>query len=343
MSTPVSTERRGPSLWAIILILVGVIWLLAQADIITGEHLSVLFRMWPLLLIGIGLELLVGRQSRALSTLIILGTIVILVGLMFVGPSIGLAAHTEVTAAQYDVPLEGVESAQITVGVGVGELNVQALNDSSDLFNADIRYVGNVHYDTSGSNGRTTITLENDTDNMSWFSLADIFNLFDNGSDARWNIGISPDVPVNLSLSTGTGSSDLDLTNLQLTGLDVNSGTGSITLTLPATEASYQASVNSGTGSATIDVSRATAVNLRVNSGTGSVTIDVPDDAALRLDAQTGTGGISAPSFLERTTAEDDNITGDSGVWETASYAGADENARINIEFDGGTGSLNVR
>jgi hypothetical protein len=343
MSTTTYHERRGPSFWAIILILIGLVWLLAQADIITGENLSVLFRMWPILLIGIGLELLVGRQSRALSTLIILATVAILVVLMVVGPSIGLSAHTEVTAAQYSEPLEGIESAQITVGVGVGQLDVHALNDSSDLFDADIRYLGNVHYDASGSNGRAAITLENDSDDIGWFNLADLFNLFDEDNNARWDIGISPNVPVDLSLSTGTGSTTLNLTELQLTGLKVNSGTGSITLALPAAETHYDADVSMGTGSATITMDQVNAISLRVNSGTGSVTIDVPDDAAVRLDAHSGVGGVNAASFLERAGDEENNMLGDSGVWETANYADASENARINIQFDGGTGDLTVR
>jgi hypothetical protein len=345
MSTSTRNEQRSPSLWAIILILIGVIWLLAQANIITGENLSVLFRLWPVLLIGVGLELLVGRQSRALSTLIVLGTIAILVVLMIVGPSLGLASNVEVTREQFTQPLDGTESAHITVGAGIGELNVRALNDSSNLFDADIRYLGNVQYHAEGSNGNVTVTLENNTDGLNWFSFVDLFNWFDDDNDVRWDVGISPDVPVDLSLSTGTGGADLDLSLLQLTGLNINSGTGGITLTLPAVEGErYDASVSLGTGGATINLEDGIATSLRVNSGTGGVTLDVPDDAPVRLDAQTGTGGIDAPSFFDRISGgDDDNFIGDSGVWETSSYREADPDARIDIHFDGGTGGLTVR
>lgn len=345
MSTVSRNQERGPSLWAILLIVVGVIWLLAEADIITGENLSVLFRMWPILLIGIGLELLVGRRSRALSTLIILGTVAILIGLMLVGPSLGLAAHAEVTRETFTQPLEGAESAQISVGVGVGELNVRALDDSNNLFDADIRYLGNVHYQAQGSDGNVSVSLENDTEGINWFGFIDIFNWFDDESDVRWDIGISPSVPVDLSLSTGTGGADLDLSSLQLSGLNVNSGTGGITLTMPAVEGeTYRALVSLGTGGATINLENGIATNLRVNSGTGGVTIDVPDDAPIRLEANSGTGGISVISSLERMSGGDDgNFVGDSGVWQSTSYTEASENERIDIRFDGGTGGLTVR
>lgn len=348
MSTVPRSEQRGPSLWAILLILVGVIWLLSQTGIISRENISVLFRVWPLLLIGIGLELLVGRQSRALSPLIILGTIAILFVLMVVGPSIGLAAQSDVTEAQYSEPLDGVESAEITVGVGVGNLYVRPVADSSQLFDASIRYLGNVQYDASGNNGRVAVTLENDSEGGNWFNFIDLFGWRDNEETARWDIGISPEVPVNLNLSTGTGGADLDLSNLQLTGLNVNSGTGGITMTMPAVESDaepqpYNAYVSLGTGGATLALEEGIAVSLRVNSGTGGVTIDVPDNAAVRLDAETGTGGIGVPSFLTRVSGEDDSFVGENGVWESDSYASADENARITIEFDGGTGGLTVR
>ena len=348
MSTVPRTEQRGPSLWAIILILAGVIWLLAQANIISRENLSVLLRVWPILLIGLGLELLIGRQSRALSTLIILGTIGILLVLMVVGPSIGLAAQSTVTEAQYDQPLENAQSAEITVSVGVGNLYVRPVEDSSQLFDANIRYLGNVQYDASGSNENVTVRLENDTQPLNWLAIDNIFNWLNSDESARWDIGINPDVPVELNLSTGTGGADLDLGDLHLTRLSVNSGTGGIVMTMPAVEEDaaprhYEATVSLGTGGATLTLEDGIAVDLRVDSGTGGVTIDVPDNAPVRVDAETGTGGIGVPSFLNRISGDEDNFVGARGVWESASYASADENARINIEYDGGTGGLTVR
>lgn len=343
MSAPVYSERRGPSLWAIILIAVGVIWLLAQANVITSEHLSVLFRVWPIVLIGLGLELLVGRQSYGLSSLIVLGTIALLIVLMLAGPSLGLASSTEVTAAHYTEPLDNASSAQITVGVGVGDLHLDPLNDSAALFDADIHYIGQTRYDSTLSGDRKSITLNNDTGTSGGINVFDLFSLLNNNSRARWNVGISPEVPVALNLSAGTGSATLNLSRLDLTSLSVNSGTGSVTLTLPANELRYDATISTGTGSLTIDATQSNAVGMQINSGTGSVTIDLPDDAPIRLDAETGTGSISVASFLSRTSSESDSFVGEQGIWESASYANASESARIDISFDGGTGSLTVR
>ena len=63
----IDVERQGyrSLFWPIILIGVGLIWLLGNFGIISGANLAVLFRLWPLALIVIGLDLLFGRQSRS--------------------------------------------------------------------------------------------------------------------------------------------------------------------------------------------------------------------------------------------------------------------------------------
>jgi hypothetical protein len=48
----------------VILIAVGIIWLLGNLGVLSAANILVLLRLWPLLLIVIGLDLLFGRQSR---------------------------------------------------------------------------------------------------------------------------------------------------------------------------------------------------------------------------------------------------------------------------------------
>ncbi len=48
---------------------VGVVWLLGNLGVLTTSSLVVLVRLWPLLLILIGLDLLFGRWSSAVGEL----------------------------------------------------------------------------------------------------------------------------------------------------------------------------------------------------------------------------------------------------------------------------------
>src|SRR5438132_4034551 len=64
--------RRAPILWPFLLIAAGVIFLLNNLEVLPWSVWNQLWRLWPLILILIGLEILLGRRSPALSFLLIL-------------------------------------------------------------------------------------------------------------------------------------------------------------------------------------------------------------------------------------------------------------------------------
>lgn len=326
--------------WPIVLIGVGVIWLLGNLNIISTANLVVLLRLWPLILIIVGLDLLFGRQSPLLGAVIGVGTVALLVILMLVGPSIGLAgANIDVKTAAFNEPLDDAASARVNLNMTTGQLNITALSDSNDLMNADLTYFGEVVFQHEGQTNKF-ISLSQKSDNVS-FGLDFATFLLNPNNQLRWDVKLSPNVPIQLAVNSGTGGSTLDLTGLQLTGLSVDSGTGGMTINLPVMETSYDVRVSSGTGGGTINLQNGTSVNLDINSGTGGFTVDVPDEAAVRVIARTGVGGITVPSSYKRLDGKDDNFVGENGTWETSGFDSAEQ--KIVINFEGGTGGLTVR
>lgn len=331
-----TTSSRAASPWAVILIAVGVIWLLAQADIFNSANLSVLFRFWPLILIAFGLELLVGRNNRQLSLLIVAGTVILLLALMLIGPSIGLAQTSEVKMAQYSEPLSGADQTSITINANVASVEINPIADEANLFDADINYVGDINFERNGGE----ITLESRGNvGMSNFFFFDWFGEDLNNID--WNIGINPNVPLDLHVTTGTGGGRLDLQDLNLTELYVNTGTGSVDMWLPSMDDTYDATYVTGTGGGTITIEENATVRLSLRSGTGGMTVDVPEGSAVQVRGSVGTGGIDVPSWLVRVSGGDDNLVGESGTWESANFDAAER--QITIDFNGGTGGLTVR
>lgn len=335
-----STLPRRASPWAIILIAIGVIWLLAEADIFNAANLSVLFRFWPLILIAFGVELLIARNNRQLSLLIIGGTVIVLLGLMLIGPSIGLAqSSADIKTETYTQPLDGVENARVNLSANVAEIRLSPVTDA--LFTADIEYVGDLSYDASTEGSTGVIALQS----RGSVSMSNVFFLDWFGgnslSDIQWNIGLNPEIPLDLNVSSGTGGIYLDLSDFQVSALTINTGTGGIELTLPAMDERYTTRVETGTGGGTITVLEGAAVRLDLNSGTGGMTVDVPDNAAVRVRGSVGTGGINVPGNFTRVSGGDGSFIGASGTWETEGYASAER--QIEIEFDGGTGGLTVQ
>lgn len=337
----VTHERRGPSIWAFIFLGAGIIWLLVELNILNSSHLSVLARFWPVVLIAIGINLLLARNSPALTSLIGVATIVILIALMLVGPALGLGiAQADLKSDTYSEPRDDASSAAITLSATTGAIEIDPLSDSNNLFEADVRHIGDLQYDVSGTADNKIIRLDEEDAGPFNFSF-NLFSLLTDDDDPIWNVGLNPNLPIDLNVNTGTGSANLDLETLQISKLRVNAGTGSITISLPNMESAYDATLSTGTGSVTLSIVDGTAVSLNVNTGTGGATIDVPDDAAVRLDASVGTGSINVPSWMRRVSGDEERFIGDDGIWESDGYAGAER--QININFDGGTGSITLR
>lgn len=326
--------------WPIVLIGAGVIWLLTNFNIISSANLVVLFRLWPLILIVIGLDLLFGRQSPVIGAVIGIGAVALMVVLMLIGPSLGLGTNVEIVTDTFSEPLGDTESARIDLNTSVGRVNVQALTDSNNLVAAEIAHIGEIDFVTEGESEKiVSISQREETVNFGTDWLTSLFT----DEELVWNVNINPEVPVNLNINSGVGESFYDLRDLQLLGLDANIGVGSVTLDLPAMPGSYPVSLNGGTGSTTVNIFDGTAVDLNINGGVGSVLIDIPQDAAVRVDASSGVGAVNLPGDFTRISGDDDggNFVGDEGVWETEGFNSAEQ--QITIVFDGGVGTLTLR
>jgi len=346
-TSPRKNEDQGrsflPVIGAFILIALGVIWLLFEAKILSGANLEVLFRLWPVVLIACGLELLIGRRSRTISLGIGLGTIVLLLALMVVGPTLGLAPTVDIKTAQYSEPVGGATAAQVTLGLSVGTTTVQAASDSTQLINADLRYVGDVDFNVTQSGSEKVVALTSKNDSVQTFSF---FGLWQNNNDdanrLRWNIGLSPNVPLDLHLSGGVGGSTLDLSGLQISGLSYKGGVGDTTVSLPG-RGSYDVDFNGGVGKLGVNFADGAGVNAIVDAGVGEITLDVPDDAPVHLEAKGGLGDVHVPSNFTQASGDQASGLGRNGVWESANYQSASDSERITIQFNGGVGSLTVK
>jgi hypothetical protein len=323
-------------LFPLLLIIGGGIWLFSEFNIISGANIAMLFRLIPIVLIVLGVELVIrGRYPRA-ATYLGIGSVVVIGALVLVGPSLGWVSNREVQTASYDEPLQNATSADVSVGISVGEITVGTLEDSENLFESDINYVGRVEFFHRGESDRFVSLQQTESGNGN-FDFGDVFGFWDvEGNELNWNVLLSPNVPMNLDINAGVGTSTLNLANLNLTQLHVNAGVGAVTATLPASDGSYEAVFSGGTGSLEITVSEGAALDLRISGGVGETVIDVPDDASIILEASTGLGNIHIPADYTRTDGDDND-----GTWQSGDYN--NDARQITIHYEGGIGTLTIR
>jgi hypothetical protein len=238
----------------------------------------------------------------------------------------------EVQLENFNVPRDDATSAKIQLDLSLGTTNVQALTDSADLFAAEVSHVGTIEFSSEGQTEKT-IRLRQEPANFDIFDGLGFLSAFvDPQDDLYWNVGLSPNVPIDLDINGGAGTTSLDLRQVDLSALYANVGVGNIDLQLPATESAYDAVVSGGVGEVTISIEDNAALRLSIDGGVGNFTVDVPDGAAVQVNAETGVGSINVPDSLSE--------AGDN-TWETSDYREAAQ--RITIDFNGGVGSLTVR
>jgi hypothetical protein len=370
--------------WPVVLVGVGVIWLLGNLGLLPASGYIVLVRFWPLLLIAVGVDIIFARRSPALGGLIGAAAVAAALGLVIAGPSLGLdenarlfgmpltAGGGRLHETHLSTGVNGIDSADVSLELGWEPVSVYALSSGSDqLLEADMVHTGEMALDRNGSE-------------VSLYRRAEVGLLIEPRHffrDAKWDIGLTPDVPMSLYVSARSGSADLNLSDLTLTGLEIDGGSDSIDLRLPQTQGGFAADldiqsgsfdmvipdqsaadlyISGGSGSFDLEIGSGSAVAVVANTASGSsdIVIGQSSDVTLELDAGSGSVNVDVPSDVGLRIEALDNGSGslnmpggmqliesyddeDTGLWESEGFGSADHQVVITID-SAGSGSINI-
>lgn len=330
MNTPESPRHRS-IFWPIILIGIGVILLLANFNHITTTNLASLSALWPLLLVALGLEILFGRRSTLVSGLIGLLVVGAFIFILVAGQKLGLnLPSAQVIQERFSEPIGAATSANVLIDISSDPVTINALSGSTDLFDANVTHFGEMDFNVSGNNEKSIELRKRPGASALTWTLPT--------QPTRWDISLSPDVPLSVNLIGGSGSANADLSQLQIKDLQVDVGSGSFSVTLPKSEQAYGAKFEGGSGSLRVTLPAKTNLTLNVGGGSGSISLELPAGVDVRIEVtDSGSGSLNLPRGL--TQLEKGN--GDEGIWETAGYADATQRILIRVQ-DIGSGSLNI-
>lgn len=246
----------------------GVVFLLANLGYLAVDVWGVVLRLWPVLLIAIGFDVMVGRKSRLGSLLGIVVVLAVLVGaLWWMGftPIQGQAVSGEAIHQN----LDGAQQARVILDPAAGSLRVTAMDSQTELVSGQISEAmrGLVRTSFSQTDGKATYSLRR----AGGGGIVRINNL---NADWSWDMKLTSAIPLELHTSLGAGESLLDLTALQVTDLEASLGVGQITVNLPA-EGRLEGQVSAAIGQIVIIVPE--GVGLRIETGTALVSVEMPD------------------------------------------------------------------
>jgi N-terminal domain of toast_rack, DUF2154/LiaI-LiaF-like transmembrane region len=296
--------HRPPLVGPILLIGAGLIFLLNNLGILDWGIWGSLWQLWPLVLVAIGLDLLIGRRNRMLSLLLTLG--VLAAGLAFLYAGGGFQPAGNVVSVPLSEPLPDVSSAEVFIDLGIGTLTVDG-SEETLLASGNLEYYENRNapqVETARRGDSVNLTIRQDNRDGPGF------NFLRPNQGIDWEVHLNNKVPMKLNVDNGTGQMDLDLSDLKLSQLTVDSGTGAVDVTMPA---------NAGATSAEID------------GGTGSITVTIPESVEARVEVDSGIGNVDVDSRFEK--------RGD--VYVSNGYDTATNKLDLNVHV--GTGNVEVR
>lgn len=258
-------RRRGGLAGPVILVILGIVFLLNNLGV-THVDLWDLLRLWPILLIAGGLDILISRRSAWGSLLVLAAMLLLIGGGLWLMASTGTTAEVGQKVSQ---PLQGATRADVDIEFGVGQLEVGALSETNDLLHGTLRKqpreTVEQDFHVSGDTAKLTLATRGP-----WGSLG-LPGRWNGDSD--WDLRLNREVPMRLAVSTGAGEARVDLRRMNLEGLSVKLGVGKATVTLPETG----------------------RLDAQVDAGLGQLVIVVPDGMAVRVQVQSGLGVRELP------------------------------------------------
>lgn len=248
----------------VILILIGVIFLANNLGFMGWDVWSTLWRLWPVLLIAAGVDIMFGRNHNWGGWVAAGLVVAVVAGTLIFAPVFVVESGRE-SVQQIAEPVGSATRAQVEIAPGIGHLVVREARDGTLLAEGQIeRFQGEqLRVSHSGTGGSARLSIKSGGVNAIPVNF--------NGS-RRWEIGLNGSLPIDLDLELGVGRSDLDLTRLNLSELKVNTGVGETTITLPVT-GRFPARIEAGVGKSTIIIPRELGARIQISQGLGAINL----------------------------------------------------------------------
>lgn len=224
---------------------------------------ELLLRLWPIFLVGIGLDIAFG-QGR--STWAALGRAAL--GLLLVAGIFWLAVLTPTGTAFNPVTinqsLDGATSSTLQLDMAAGEFDMQGGTDKTLLISGSASLpkdqTSNPVY-SAPVGGKSSFRLQTSSVPLPFESRSEV-----------WNLKVNPVILLDLTTRMGAGEMKLDLRDTHVTALDSKLGVGQMTVNLPS-HLSVSGSLDNAIGEIVLGVPSCADVTINVDRGISDLSL----------------------------------------------------------------------
>jgi hypothetical protein len=319
--------NRGLLGWGVFFVVLGVVPLAVRAGAVDPEVVRRAWELWPLILVGIGLGLVLARTRLA-----ILGTLVVAVTFGLMGGALiatGVGSAGGFTSCGFGGGQVGDAfqaqagdfggDASVRLEMNCGEVNAVAADGTG--WSVSGTSDGGRNPELSGVGDQLVVRAPG----RSGVDLA--------ADPWRWQVTLPRAVPVAVDLSVNAGSGSLDLAGMSVPSLSVsvNAGDARTDLSSAGITELFDASVNAGSLTALLPAPVGTMKG-SVSVNAGSADLCVPEGVALRFRA--GDQALGSTNFQDRGMLRSGN------TWSTLGYDAA--TSRIELDVSVNLGSITL-
>jgi hypothetical protein len=309
--------NRGLLFWGVALITAGLVALAAMQGILDKSALADAWRLWPVVLIAIGLAIVLSRTPFAAVGTVIAALVVGIAGgaVIAVGPGVvscgGEPGPPHTSSGDFTLP-----EATVQLELSCGSLEVAMTDATSwEAIGSTDEEEAPVVEATSGSlelrSGRDGFPFSRDRQN--------------------WELSLGRDTRYDLSASLNAADSTLDLTGGTFTSLSLSPNAGSLDIDLGGAHvADLGVSLNAGSMSIVADA--ATDLVGTIGSNAGSIDFCVPAGTALRFTVD---ANLTFSHNLDESGLEQSGDAFTTPGFETAAH-------QIDLRLEGNAASFNL-
>ena len=288
-------------------------------------------RLWPLLLIYLGLIAFFGKTNSSATVITIILLIVAIptvlvrscqekVGTAFNQNGVDIDIDTDEDDKSYNdgnngdedgsfkgsnqklnSPMsEGIKNAKFNFSGGAAEFEISGTSNDLVEADADLTF-GNISLKKTGDSTNPTVD----------FALRGKKNKVNLGddNDNKINLKLNPTVLWDMSFEFGAGKANFDLSEYKIKSLSIKTG-------LTETDVKLGDRVDD--------------LNVKIESGLTDIEFQIPESVGCRIDIDGGLNDKDFDGFIQK-----------NGHWETPNYDKSTK--KISLNFEGGLQSLKVR
>jgi hypothetical protein len=310
---------RGLLFWGLGFITAGAVALAVQQDIIDRNAVFNAWRLWPLILIAIGLSLIARRTPWAMAgtaiSAVVIGAIV--GGLVAVGGTVSITCGGSDPTSLTDHSGTFGSAADVSLEMNCGSMDVSMTG--GDGWVASVGTTGSTMPSVTSDPGSLRIRSAN----MSgWF--------IDHGRE-KWVVRLPIGTSYTASVKPNAASVRLDLSGGRFDSLTVQPNAGDVHLTLDgASVTSFDLEMNAGSASIMVNPSTSLEGDVQMNAGT--LELCAASSVAFRITSS-GTAystDVNAPG-----------VSRDGDTWTSGNYATAQQRITLTVHGNAASFTLN--